>query len=178
MHFKKVWVYIYYLFISIEGIHLQNIIQTSFKTFKAAGLESQSTLSHIPKGLKPFLLAYYYQEWNSSLVFITPDNASAEQYESILKDLRVPAASLPYYEILPYENESIPEKIIHKRLATLKAIQEGIKRVYFVPIRSLLFPVIKPEHFTRQVLYLKTGESIKRNSLQESLLELGYERVP
>lgn len=157
---------------------MRNIIQTSFKTFKAANLESQFTLSHIPEGLKPFLLAYYYQEWGSSLVFVTQDNAAAEQYETMLKDLGVPSASLPYYEILPYENESIPEKIIHKRLATLKAIQEGIKRVYFVPVRSLLFPVIKPEHFTNQVLLLKIGESIKRNTLLETLVELGYERVP
>lgn len=157
---------------------MKSIINRAFQTFNEIGILNHSQISHIPEGLKAFLIGYLFNEKNQSLLFLVEDNLKAETMEQNLLDLGFPAASMPYYDVLPYETEKPSFSLLAKRIGVLDSILKNEKKIYIIPVKSLLFPVIRKEDLMRLTLSLSKGKTINRDSLRESLSIMGYERSP
>jgi transcription-repair coupling factor (superfamily II helicase) len=157
---------------------LKKIQQKIFKTLDDLSVYSQTSFSQIPPGLKLFLASYFSAKQKHSLVLITESNQQAEKLENHLKDLDTPVSAFPYYETLPYEKESISPNLVQKRIHTLYEILRGRQKVFVVPVKSLLFPVVPANRLENGTRTLSVNETIRRNELQNYLVSSGYRRVP
>lgn len=157
---------------------MKNIIEKIYKSFEKLNIEDQRVLSHTPSGLKSFLYAYLFEKQKKPLVIVCSDNQNAESIEKQLKEIDIPVYSLPFYDILPYENENITPSVLYKRVQALFHIMNKKNAVYLIPLKSFLFPLTPLNKFSEFILKLKKGENCKRMDLQEFLVQKGYKRMP
>ncbi len=160
------------------GGNLNNIITQTFNTFDQIKIENQTNISHTPHSIKPFLSSYLFKKLNKSILFICNNNKTAEILEQNITDLGFPAQSLLYYDNLPYENTSLPHKIIQKRVKTLINIIQKKAMIYIIPLKSFLFPVINKGFLEDNIYSLNVGQKLNREHLISHLTKNGYERVP
>ncbi len=84
----------------------------------------------------------------------------------------------PARQILPYDFRSPVSEIIGQRISALSSLLEGRCKVVVAPIRALLEPTIPLDHLHASSINLEIGRETDIDHLLESLVNLGFRRVP
>lgn len=85
---------------------------------------------------------------------------------------------LPHWEMNPYDALTPHPEIEAQRLTTLAALNAYRLRILVLPVRSLMQRMIPRQVLAQVSLPLLPDEEYPRQSLLESLLQLGYQPVP
>lgn len=158
---------------------MHSVIASVFKTLEKTNLTGKKSLSHVPDGLKPFLLSYLLEKQNQSILYLTDSNQKAEETAEYLKDLKIEAEAIPFYDILPYESEKVTPILLFKRIKAFYSILSKEKKVYTVPLKSFLFPQVSASYFNQKGSFLiRQGKTMKRNEFIQFLTFSGYTRMP
>lgn len=157
---------------------MQSIIDSTFFTFKQLKIEEENQISSLPNGIKPFLLAYLFKQHEKPLIFVLKDNFTAQELEESLIQLGIPTFSLLDFDILPYEEENISFFIRKKRMEFFIALLEKQKGMYLVPLKSYLFSTPPLKEILNRTLNLQVGQKIPRKTLENTLIQGGYTRLP
>ncbi|MDR5899648.1 transcription-repair coupling factor [Halomonas vilamensis] len=112
------------------------------------------------------------------LLVITPSTASAQSLEQALAFYSdIPVLPFPDWETLPYDSFSPHQDIVSARLRTLRELQDGVHGIVLVPINTLMQRLPPTDYIAGRVLTLKTGDTLDRETLRESLSRAGYRAV-
>lgn len=87
------------------------------------------------------------------------------------------AVYLPCREIMLYDVEARSFEQTYDRITALMRILEGDYDFVVTSTEALLHRLMPPDQLARYVLELKIGQQTAIESLEEKLLEMGYERV-
>ena len=139
------------------------------------------TLSSIPAGFEPLLLADLARAAKRRTVFIASDDtalrALADTIPFFAPELEI--LQFPSWDCLPYDRASPSVPITSQRMATLNALQkpgQG-KQLLLTTIGAVLQRVITPFRIRQTGAMLASGVSISREKLAALLQANGYFRV-
>ena len=152
---------------------IKDIYNTFFDSLEKIKIESFKKFSHTVNSVKPFIVSYFYNK-NKRVMFIVDTNETARYMKSVIEDIGFPCFTLLWFDILPYENEKPSISVIKERANFLKSFFDNREGIYIVPVNSLVFP-ISPE-FKKLVFKIRRDDNISRDSIIETLFNMGYER--
>lgn len=141
--------------------------------------QQKNRIARLPSGGDALLVANLVSELGAPFVYVVADGYQAQRLAGELAffagNLRV--ATLPGYDVLPYERQSPSSGVIAERLRTLWQIQHGQLDVLLIQAQTIqsLFP--PPEYFNSRVLMLKTGDILNLEQLRSQLSQAGYQCV-
>jgi transcription-repair coupling factor (superfamily II helicase) len=143
-------------------------------------MQDSATHGHIHnlnRSMKAVLLARTLVTTQKDIIFISPDDKTAEDYCEDLELLLGQDAAwfLPDYEVLPYEQRSPHYVIRAQRIQTLSRIFTRKPAVYSLSYRAFLRKIVHPEQFGKNLIHLKKGEEYNPDVLVSDLVGLGYE---
>jgi len=139
------------------------------------------TLSGVPQGFLPWLLADIARGAKGRAVYIAPDDSAmqavadaATYFAPELRIIRIPA-----WDCLPYDRSSPSLRSMSERLAGLHALQEKQSKPQLVltTVNALTQKTLTPFRIRQLVARLAPGESIAIEKLAELLQSNGYVRV-
>ncbi|MEE9434015.1 MAG: transcription-repair coupling factor [Sphingorhabdus sp.] len=139
------------------------------------------TLSSVPNGFSPLLLADLARAARGRVLFITSDDtamrAIADTVPFFAPDLNI--LQFPAWDCLPYDRASPSLAITSQRMATLQALQQPINgsQLVLTTISAISQRVVAPFRIRQCGERLKVGLSISRERLAELLRANGYFRV-
>ncbi|MCL7930034.1 transcription-repair coupling factor [Halomonas llamarensis] len=123
-------------------------------------------------------LALAQMATTTPLLVITPSTASAQALEQALAFYSdIPILPFPDWETLPYDSFSPHQDIVSARLRTLRELQDGVHGIVLVPINTLMQRLPPTDYIAGRVLTLKSGGTLGRETLRESLSRAGYRAV-
>jgi transcription-repair coupling factor (superfamily II helicase) len=136
--------------------------------------------SHLPASLKPFFLAYLFKEKlpSHSLIVPTKSQESLLESRSFFESLGIPTFTLPFYDLLPYEQGNVTSLILEDRVTSLFALIKKQRGIYFIPLKSFLFPYDSLLNIDQMKVSLKKEDTISHQDLLTKLEEMGYKRLP
>ena len=141
------------------------------------------------RGLKGSLPLFFVSEClkrSGDYVIVTTGQKEGDECESDLETIMgqdVSIYKLPWWGSMPYRSASPGSSVFGERAAFLSRLSvrnpEGAKpRVFIVPLRAFLTPLPPPDYERGLLKKLSKGQSIDTVALAESLVALGYVRVP
>ncbi|MBR0551696.1 transcription-repair coupling factor [Stakelama marina] len=139
------------------------------------------TLSGVPTGFLPSLLADLARAASGGAVFIAPDEAAMRAVLStapyFAPELEV--IGYPAWDCLPYDRASPTLRVMSERLAALHALQSrGSKpRLFVTTVNAATQRTLTPFRVRQLVARLAPGERISLAKLAELLQANGYVRV-
>ncbi|RVT41081.1 transcription-repair coupling factor [Sphingobium algorifonticola] len=139
------------------------------------------TLSGVPAGFQPWLLADIARAASSRAVFIAPDEqlmqAVADSAQFFAPDLEV--IRIPAWDCLPYDRASPSLRAASDRLAGLHALQRkpGSAQLVVTTINALTQRTLTPFRVRQLVARLAPGERLAISKLAELLQANGYVRT-
>lgn len=136
-------------------------------------------IAHLPNSLKLLFYAYLFKTHpHQSLVIPYHSSENYHELKEFYEALLIPYYHFPFYDLLPYEEGKVNTLIQEERISFLFAIQQKQKGLYFLPLKSFLFPIQKYDHFIENLIQIQLNESINRSDLLDKLIKLGYKRFP
>lgn len=139
------------------------------------------TLSSVPTGFTPLLLADLARAAKGRTVFIAPDDSAmrglADTVPYFAPELEI--LQFPAWDCLPYDRASPSLAITSQRMATLQALQQPSKnkQLLLTTIGAVIQRVVTPFRVRQTGERLAAGRSISRERLAELLIANGYFRV-
>ncbi|MDQ0837466.1 transcription-repair coupling factor [Sphingomonas faeni] len=139
------------------------------------------TLSGVPSGFQPSLLADLARAAKTRAVFIAPDDAAMRAIAStaayFAPDLEV--LSFPAWDCLPYDRASPTLRIMAERVAALQRLQGKPKgpQLLLTTANAATQRVLTPFRIRQLVARLAPGERIGRDKLAVLLQANGYVRT-
>ena len=139
------------------------------------------TLSSVPAGFTPLLLADLARAAKGRTLFIAPDDAAmrglADTIPYFAPELEI--LQFPAWDCLPYDRASPSLTITSQRMATLQALQQpaAAKQVILTTIGAVIQRVITPFRVRQTGERLAAGREISRERLASLLISNGYFRV-
>ncbi|HRY09280.1 MAG TPA: transcription-repair coupling factor [Candidatus Nanopelagicales bacterium] len=128
----------------------------------------------VTPGVEPFVLAGL----RTPVVAVTATGRQAEELRDALHDLARTAEVFPAWETLPHERLSPSADTVGRRMAVIAGIGSGdLPDVLLVPIRALMQP-FAADLADERPLVLSPGDEPGFDTVIESLVRAGYERVP
>jgi transcription-repair coupling factor (superfamily II helicase) len=136
------------------------------------------TLDHVSEGAQAFVAACVIRHHASrSCWILCPDVRRQEDLFNGLLNWEVEALFFPELELPAFEGALLDPEIVAERLEVLQKIAEG-KRVVVVLTASSLEDKVPPaEALQKQSIVLRRGDRLRRESVIETLIKSGYERV-
>jgi transcription-repair coupling factor (superfamily II helicase) len=128
----------------------------------------------VTPGVEPFVLAGL----QSPVVAVTATGRQADDLCDALHDLGRTAAVFPAWETLPHERLSPSADTVGRRMAVIADVAaHDLPDVLLVPIRALMQP-FAADLADERPLVLAPGDEPGFESVVESMVRAGYERVP
>ena len=161
----------------VDGINRDDKAQTllgvtgSGKTFTIANVIQQVQKPTLILSHNKTLAAQLYGEFKQFF----PDNAV--EYFISYYDYYQPEAFIPTSGLYIEKDLSINEEIEKLRLHTTSALLSGRKDIIVVASVSCIYGIGNPEEFGSNVIELKVGQKIARNSLLYSFVDILYSRT-
>ncbi len=160
-----------------DGINRNDQYQTllgvtgSGKTFTIANVIQQTQRPTIILSHNKTLAAQLYGEFKQFF----PENAV--EYFVSYYDYYQPEAYIPATNTYIEKDLSINDQIEKLRLSTSSALLSGRRDVIVVASVSCIYGIGNPDDFNKNVIHLKTNETISRNKLLLSLVHCLYSRT-
>ncbi|MFN3517752.1 MAG: transcription-repair coupling factor, partial [Novosphingobium sp.] len=148
---------------------------------KILAAKAPLTLSSLPRGAQPLVLADLARAAKTRAVFIAPDEAAmqavADSAAFFAPELEV--ISFPAWDCLPYDRASPALSVSARRLAALHRLQgkSGGPQLLVTTINAVLQRIATPFRIRENVRLLKPGMEIGRESLIALLQRQGYSRT-
>ena len=148
---------------------------------KILAAKAPLTLSSLPRGAQPLVLADLARAAKTRAVFIAPDEAAmqaiADSAAFFAPELDVIA--FPAWDCLPYDRASPALSVSARRLAALHRLQgkSGGPQLLVTTINAVLQRIATPFRIRENVRLLKPGMEIGRESLIGLLQRQGYSRT-
>ncbi len=161
----------------VDGINRDDKAQTllgvtgSGKTFTVANVIQQVQKPTLILSHNKTLAAQLYGEFKQFF----PDNAV--EYFISYYDYYQPEAFIPTSGLYIEKDLSINEEIEKLRLHTTSSLLSGRKDIIVVASVSCIYGIGNPEEFGNNVIELKVGQKIARNSLLFSFVDILYSRT-
>ena len=161
----------------VDGINRNDKSQTllgvtgSGKTFTVANVIQEVQKPTLILSHNKTLAAQLYGEFKQFF----PDNAV--EYFISYYDYYQPEAFIPTSGLYIEKDLSINEEIEKLRLHTTSALLSGRKDIIVVASVSCIYGIGNPEEFGSNVIELKVGQKITRNSLLYSFVDILYSRT-
>ncbi len=161
----------------VDGINRDDKAQTllgvtgSGKTFTVANVIQQVQKPTLILSHNKTLAAQLYGEFKQFF----PDNAV--EYFISYYDYYQPEAFIPTSGLYIEKDLSINEEIEKLRLHTTSSLLSGRKDIIVVASVSCIYGIGNPEEFGSNVIELKVGQKIARNSLLYSFVDILYSRT-
>jgi transcription-repair coupling factor (superfamily II helicase) len=139
------------------------------------------TLSGVPTGFQPSLLADLARAAKSRLVFIAPDESAMRAIAStaafFAPDLEI--VQFPAWDCLPYDRASPTLRVMAERVAALHRLQGKLKgpQLLLTTANAVTQRVLTPFRVRQLVARLAPGERIGRDKLAMLLQANGYVRT-
>jgi excinuclease ABC subunit B len=143
----------------------------SGKTFTMANVIAKTQRPTLILSHNKTLAAQLYGEFKSFF----PENAV--EYFISYYDYYQPEAFIPSSNLYIEKDLSINEEIEKLRLSTTSSLLTGRRDVIVVASVSCIYGIGNPEEFGKNVIKLKSGESIARNRLLFGLVDILYNRT-
>src|SRR5688572_10395570 len=143
----------------------------SGKTFTMANVIAQVNRPTLILSHNKTLAAQLYGEFKSFF----PNNAV--EYFISYYDYYQPEAFIPSSGLYIEKDLSINEEIEKLRLSATSSLLTGRRDVIVVASVSCIYGIGNPEEFGKNVIKLKTGETIPRNRLLFALVDILYHRT-
>lgn len=155
-----------------EGLKAQTLLGVtgSGKTFTMANVIAQSGRPTLVLSHNKTLAAQLYSE----LKGFFPENSV--QYFISYYDYYQPEAYIPSQDKYIEKDLMINQEIDRLRLATISALLSGRRDVIVVSSVSCLYGIGNPSDFDNNVIEIKVGQKITRNTLMRRLTEALYSR--
>ncbi len=161
----------------VEGVENGELHQAllgvtgSGKTFTMANVIAQTQRPTLILSHNKTLAAQLYGEFKNFF----PDNAV--EYFISYYDYYQPEAFIPSSNLYIEKDLSINEEIEKLRLSATSALLTGRRDVLVVASVSCIYGIGNPDEFGKNVIKLKTGETIARNKLLFGLVDILYNRT-
>ena len=161
----------------VDGLHHGDQAQTllgvtgSGKTFTIANVINEVQRPTLILSHNKTLAAQLYGEFKQFF----PDNAV--EYFISYYDYYQPEAFLPTTGLYIEKDLSINEEIEKLRLSTTSALLSGRRDIIVVASVSCIYGIGNPEDFGSNVIQLQVGETVARNKLLFSLVDILYSRT-
>ncbi|MGX7952406.1 transcription-repair coupling factor [Tsuneonella sp. HG249] len=142
---------------------------------------SPLTLSSVPRGAQPLVMADLARAASGRAVFIAPDEGAmtglAEAARFFAPELEV--IEFPAWDCLPYDRASPALSVSARRLSALHRLQAGKtgSQLLVTTVNALLQRVLTPFRVREAVRELKPGMSIAHEALIAVLQRQGYGRT-
>ncbi|HEY3404932.1 MAG TPA: excinuclease ABC subunit UvrB [Ohtaekwangia sp.] len=143
----------------------------SGKTFTVANMIAQTNRPTLILSHNKTLAAQLYGEFKQFF----PENAV--EYFISYYDYYQPEAFIPTSNLYIEKDLSINEEIEKLRLSATSSLLTGRRDVIVVASVSCIYGIGNPEDFGKNVIKLKTGETIARNRLLFALVDILYNRT-
>ena len=138
------------------------------------GLSAGGGSLGVTPGVEPFVLAGL----PVPVVAVTATGRQAEEMQDALRDLGRTVGVFPSWETLPHERLSPTADTVGRRMAVIGDVTAGdLPDVLLVPIRALMQP-FAADIAEERPLVLVSGDEPGFDTVIESLVRAGYERVP
>jgi len=145
------------------------------------GARKPLTLSSLPRGSVPLVLADLARAAKTRAVFIAPDDAAmraaAEAARFFAPEIEV--VEFPAWDCLPYDRASPALSISAQRLAALHRLQRpgAAKQLLVTTANAVLQRVLTPFRVRESVREFRVGTQIGHDSLAALLTRQGYSRT-
>ncbi|MEL7001267.1 MAG: excinuclease ABC subunit UvrB, partial [Bacteroidota bacterium] len=161
----------------VEGLNEGEPFQT---LLGATGTGKTFTMANVVAGVnKPTLVLCHNKTLAAQLygefMRFFPENAV--EYFISYYDYYQPEAFIPNSNLYIEKDLSINDEIEKLRLSATSALLTGRRDVLVVASVSCIYGIGNPEEFGKNVIKLKVGESIARNRLLFSLVDILYSRT-
>ena len=139
------------------------------------------TLSSVPSGFAPLLLADLTRAAKARTLYIAPDDAAmravADAVPFFAPELEI--LQLPAWDCLPYDRASPSVAVTSQRMSTLQALQQASKKKQLVltTIGAVIQKYVTPFRIRQTGERLTAGREISRERLASLLQSNGYFRV-
>lgn len=143
----------------------------SGKTFTMANVIAQTQRPTLVLSHNKTLAAQLYGEFKNFF----PENAV--EYFISYYDYYQPEAFIPSSNLYIEKDLSINEEIEKLRLSATSSLLTGRRDILVVASVSCIYGIGNPEEFGKNVITLKTGETIARNKLLFGLVDILYNRT-
>jgi transcription-repair coupling factor (superfamily II helicase) len=115
------------------------------------------------------------------ILLVTADTPSAIKLEKeldyFLQGRAVDVQLFPDWETLPYDNFSPHQDIVSQRLETLYQLTQNERRVFIVPINTLMMRMAPVDYISKYLLILKINQKINIDDFRSGLERAGYLHV-
>ena len=161
----------------VAGVNAEEPFQTLLgatgtgKTFTMANVVARVNKPTLVLSHNKTLAAQLYGEFKRFF----PENSV--QYFISYYDYYQPEAYIPTTNLYIEKDLSINDEIEKLRLSATSALLTGRRDVIVVASVSCIYGIGNPEDFGKNIVQLKTGESIARNRLLFSLVDILYSRT-
>ncbi len=139
------------------------------------------TLSSIPSGFVPLLLADLTRGAKGRTLFVAADDAAMRSLADTIAFFapEIEILQFPAWDCLPYDRASPSVPITSERMATLNALQAKpqAKQLVLTTITAAMQRVVTPFRIRQTGAMLASGVSISREKLASLLQANGYFRV-
>lgn len=139
------------------------------------------TLSSVPAGFTPLLLADLTRAAKGRTVYIAADDAAMRHVADTLPFFapEIEILQFPAWDCLPYDRASPSLAITARRMAALHALQQPVKgkQLLLTTIGAVIQRIVTPFRLRQTGERLKAGLTIDREKLAALLVNNGYFRV-
>ncbi|NOY13690.1 MAG: DEAD/DEAH box helicase, partial [Deltaproteobacteria bacterium] len=161
----------------------QDIRHATVKSFvdSLCGPRQTSEVLGLHGSSDAYLLANLLPAHRGLLVLLTADLQRARQLTTDLQFFHhrpAEIALLPNWELSPYDPLTPHPELEATRLTTLAALHRGELKALVLPVRALMQKLIPRQVLAAIALELVCEEEYARDSLLDTLLQLGYQPVP
>jgi transcription-repair coupling factor (superfamily II helicase) len=115
------------------------------------------------------------------ILLVTADTPSAIKLEKeldyFLRDQSVDVQLFPDWETLPYDNFSPHQDIVSQRLETLYQLTQNERRVFIVPINTLMMRMAPVDYIGKYLLILEVNQKLNIDDFRSGLERAGYLHV-
>lgn len=166
-----------------------NAIRELTDGFKSG--EKFQTLLGVTGSGKTFTVAHVVQNLNKPTLVLTHNKTLAAQLYGEIKqffpdnaveffisyyDYYQPEAYIPSSDLYIEKDMSINDEIDRLRLRATSSLLSGRKDVIIVSSVSCIYGIGAPDEYLNQMLEIKVGQTLKRNELLDSLVNIHYVR--
>jgi transcription-repair coupling factor (superfamily II helicase) len=154
----------------------------STSSFESSLIPEDSVKSIFLDGLKgslrTFFITYLVEILQKPVIFLTPDQDSAEKIRDDLEVLlnQRHVAFFPSFERVPYDDHEPNPSLMKLRLETLQHLVESGKGVIVTTVEGIMSRVPLPEKFVDHQYFVKVNSTYVFDEFLKNLQNAGYSR--
>lgn len=136
-------------------------------------------LSKMVGSLRAFVVLWLFEQLKRPVLYVAEDIESAEKIYEDLGSLgpQTPRAFLPGLFAEPYANTNTRPELVSMRLDAMQTLLVNDSWITVATQESMMEKLPLPETFVDAQIYLKVGNSLNFDGLQEQLTAAGFERT-